>query len=92
MADEKESQIVSESNDAVSSLFIEFSSAIDPQTISNLGNVEAIKQVGDNAYVVNSTEDIRELIFRTAVKNNWIILTMKQQERSMEDVFRSLTK
>ncbi|MBR4839409.1 MAG: gliding motility-associated ABC transporter ATP-binding subunit GldA [Paludibacteraceae bacterium] len=92
VADEKESQIVSESNDAVSSLFIEFSSAIDPQIISNLGNVEAIKQVGDNAYVVNSTEDIRELIFRTAVKNNWIILTMKQQERSMEDVFRSLTK
>ncbi|MCQ2194491.1 MAG: gliding motility-associated ABC transporter ATP-binding subunit GldA [Paludibacteraceae bacterium] len=91
VADDKESSIVSASNESVLSLFIEFSAPVDKQLLSSLGNVSSVEQVSECSYIINSTEDIRELVFRTAVKNNWIILTMKQQERSMEDVFRSLT-
>lgn len=91
VADGKESSFISSGEDSVLSLFIEFLNPIDKELLSNLGNVKSVEEVGENAYVINTTEDIRELIFRTSVKNNWVILTMKQQERSMEDVFRDLT-
>lgn len=91
VADDKESNITSKEESPVFSLFIEFSTDIDINLLRNIGNIQSIEQKESRSFVINSTEDLREMVFRTAVNNNWIILTMKQQERSMEDVFRSLT-
>lgn len=37
-------------------------------------------------------QDIREDFFRLAVKENWVIMEMVQESRSLEDVFRGLTR
>lgn len=36
--------------------------------------------------------DVREDFFRLAVRENWVILEMMQESRSLEDVFRNLTR
>ena len=36
--------------------------------------------------------DVREDFFRLAVRENWVILEMAQESRSLEDVFRNLTR
>lgn len=91
VADDKESEIISHGNDSFLSLFIEFSTEIDKNLLGSLGNIQSIEQKSERTFVINSTEDLRETIFRTAVKNGWVILTMKQQERSMEEIFRAVT-
>ena len=35
--------------------------------------------------------DIRESIFRLAVKSGWVILEMRTEETKLEDIFRQLT-
>ncbi|MFA6884047.1 MAG: gliding motility-associated ABC transporter ATP-binding subunit GldA [Paludibacteraceae bacterium] len=92
VADDKESSIVSVSQDAVLSLFVEFSQPQNVDVWKTLDSVVSVSQESDSSYVINSSTDIRESVFRMAVANGQVILTMKQQERSMEDVFRSLTK
>lgn len=92
VADDKESSIVSISQDAVLSLFVEFTKPQDLNVLKAMDNVVSVTQEGESSYAINSSEDIREQVFRMAVASGQVILTMKQQERSMEDVFRSLTK
>ena len=36
--------------------------------------------------------DVREQLFRVAVQHNWVILEMRREQTSMEDVFRQLTE
>lgn len=40
----------------------------------------------------DGSEDIRENIFKTAVKRRWIILEMYQQRANLEEIFRRLTE
>jgi len=35
---------------------------------------------------------VREDFFRLAVRENWVILEMAQESRSLEEVFRNLTR
>jgi ABC-2 type transport system ATP-binding protein len=92
VADDKESSIVSISQDAVLSLFVEFTKPQDLNILKAMDKVVSVTQEGESSYAINSSEDIREQVFRMAVASGQVIWTMKQQERSMEDVFRSLTK
>lgn len=53
-----------------------------------VGNVE--KRNG--YYEIVSSEDIREKLFKFAVSRNWVILDMHRRVKSLEDVFRELTR
>ena len=92
VADDKESVIVSSSSGSGFSVFVEFNQPQDTDTLKKIGNIVSVSSVSGNCYLFESVEDVREDIFRYAVSNGYMILTMKQQERSMEEVFRSLTK
>ena len=35
--------------------------------------------------------DLREKLFRLAVENGWVLLEMRREQASLEDVFRQLT-
>lgn len=37
------------------------------------------------------TIDLRRLIYKTAVRNQWVLLEMERQQRNLEDVFHKLT-
>lgn len=62
---------------------------------SNLVEIEGIisvKTTDNTRFEIIANNDIREDLFDFAVKTNNKILMIKPVERSMEDVFRSLTK
>lgn len=63
------------------------------ETLKSLPNVTKTKELRKNYYTleVKKGEDIRETLFKTAVTNKWILLTMMQKERALEDVFTQLT-
>jgi ABC-2 type transport system ATP-binding protein len=71
----------------------------DVQTkLAKLKNVEKVKKVsagGDDIkkLTVECTQgkDLREQLFRMAVENNWVLLEMRKEQASLEDVFRQLT-
>ncbi|HEX7401257.1 MAG TPA: ATP-binding cassette domain-containing protein [candidate division Zixibacteria bacterium] len=63
-----------------------------------LKNVEKVKQVpaddgGSKKFTIEcpSGVDLREDLFNLAVQNQWIILELRKEQASLEDVFRQLT-
>src|ERR1035437_7559296 len=71
---------------------VEFSTEIQKTELEKISTVSAVNQLTKKSFTVISTSDVREVIFDFAVKANTKILMMKQIERSMEEVFKSLTK
>lgn len=60
--------------------------------ISWVESISSVTPKGNNVYIVIASTDIRAELFDFAVKTNNKILMMRPIERSMEEVFRSLTK
>lgn len=62
--------------------------------LKKLSGVKSVKNTKKDYYIVEvqGQEDIRENIFKTAVKQRWLILTMFLVETQLEDVFAQLTK
>jgi len=67
------------------------------QTLSEYRTIGAIKEyTGEgsdiHAFAIEITEgDGRELIFKSAVSNNWTLVEMYRKQENLEDVFRRLT-
>jgi ABC-2 type transport system ATP-binding protein len=55
-------------------------------------NISAVNALSETTFSIIANTDIRAEIFDFAVKSGNKILTMKTVERSIEDVFKSLTK
>ncbi len=71
---------------------VRFDSVPDMDALKALEGVSDVR-LTDQAYAIYaaSEEDIRPRIFRFAVDQGLIILSMEQQEESLEDVFRQMT-
>ncbi len=65
---------------------------LNEEEISGIENINSVTAKGNNVYVVLASTDVRAELFDFAVKSGNKILTMRTVERSMEEVFRSLTK
>lgn len=91
VADGNESSIIATDNGVGMALFVEFSEPQDLNALKLVDGINEISQVNNSSYLISSQKDVRELVFRFAVTNNQVILTMKQQERNMEDAFRYWT-
>jgi len=64
------------------------------EKISALSGVTNAKDGKEaNTFVIESQKDtdIRETVFKCAVKNKWILMGMNYHQTSLEDVFRQLT-
>jgi ABC-2 type transport system ATP-binding protein len=66
--------------------------------LANLENVEKVVLIASNGdglkkFTVECATgvDLREKLFRLAVENNWVLLEMRKEQASLEDVFRQLT-
>jgi ABC-2 type transport system ATP-binding protein len=72
---------------------VELNKAVPEDKIKALPGVEDVLVVGENTIEVSSSqENIRELIFQFAVKENLVVLSMQQLAKGMEEVFQQLTK
>jgi len=72
---------------------VEFESTIDPLKLSTISGVTKVTPLESNKYELEavSGSDIRAEIFRFAVEQNWVVLSMQKEDRNLEDVFRTLT-
>ena len=72
---------------------VEFLQKIEKQFLEKIPNVKTVKSLSNNKWQLssNSNHDIRKQIFELAVQKNWILLEMKKEEFSVEDIFQKLT-
>ena len=74
-------------------LSVEFSAEIEISDIHLIKNIIEVNALGSGKYeIVTSMEnDVRGEIFKLASEKGWTLLGMKQEERSLENVFMDLT-
>ena len=74
-------------------ILVEFSEPVTVQIFESLGEMVKIEQLGAGKYqLFSATDDLRPAIFWLAVKNNLTLLTLHEQESTMEKSFLELVK
>lgn len=91
VADSPVSELMKESGKSFT-VTAEFTGDIEEEKIKQLDSVRSVEKEKKGVYKIQCREDIREELFKIASAENWVLLGMKQQEASMEEVFRQLTK
>jgi len=79
---------------AKQSVWVEFDKEVSKKALSNVSGIGKLEQVTITTFIAETNEpiDLRPELFRFAVKNDLIILTIKEQQQSLEAVFQELTK
>ncbi len=72
---------------------VEFEKAVQESALASIGNIQKVEKISDTHFILHGSESIelRKTIFAFAVQQNNPLLTLKQEERSLEDVFQQLT-
>lgn len=73
-------------------IFVEFDQVVSRNQLRQISHVKNVKHLEDNKWLFEVNSDIRAEIARYAQNNSLLILTMRVEEKSMEDVFKELTK
>ena len=93
VADNEASKLTTKTVSNEQSIHIEFATSVPIDTLKQVKSIDRINKIGQRTYQItsNSKEDIRPELFRLAVANNLVILTLAKDDQSLEDVFHSLT-
>ncbi len=72
---------------------VEFEHAISETHLNGLKEVHALKKISDTNYILYGSESLslRKNIFSLAVAQNNPLITIKEESKSLEDVFQQLT-
>ncbi|GAB4384833.1 MAG: gliding motility-associated ABC transporter ATP-binding subunit GldA [Salibacteraceae bacterium] len=73
---------------------VEFDKKVEHNQLTRLSNVSSARLVEQNTWLITteSETDIRPVIFSFAVENGISVLTIRQEEQRLEDVFKKLTQ
>ncbi len=73
---------------------VEFNDTVSKQLLKTIKDIDSVKKIKDNIWQLytDSGEDIRPVVFQFAVDNKLIVLSLQKEEKSLEQVFRQLTK
>lgn len=79
--------------DRQSSVIVEFETTVDTRDMERLPGVARLADLGDNRYRVqlHPGVDIRPELFRYAADRRLSLIGLKQEENSLENIFRELT-
>lgn len=93
VANDRLSNLLSQ-NRVSSSLVVEFEAPIEVAQLEKLTGVSGIVPLTNNRYriQVDSGVDMRPEIFRFAADHNLSLIGLKQEENSLENIFRELTE
>ena len=93
-ADEQSSSLRSHSKLLFQTIRVELSAPVDPEIWKQLSFIQAVRSMGKDQYLleIQGEEDFRGEIFNFAVNQGLTILSMNRLQRSMEDVFKEITK
>lgn len=75
-------------------VFVEFEGNVSKNQILKINGINKAEKVGENGWLVESKGnlDLRKIIAQFAQQNNVLVLTLRKEERTLEEVFKSLTK
>jgi ABC-2 type transport system ATP-binding protein len=81
-------------NEGFTLVSVEFDHHVSKSALKEIGGIIEVTQISENIWNVKSVKgkDIRPDLFRFAVKNNLTVLSMKEEEQSLEETFHKLTK
>jgi len=90
VADNKASELQKASK--VQTVYVEFEDKVTKAQLSKVPSVRKVEQVKDG-WLLETIEDIdlRRTVSKYASDNNWLTLTLKIEEKSLEEVFKELT-
>jgi ABC-2 type transport system ATP-binding protein len=75
-------------------VYAEFEGKVSKALLNKIAGVTKVQSVGENSFLIESesTEDLRKAVAQFAQANNLLVLTLRTEEKSLEEVFKSLTK
>jgi len=75
-------------------VLVEFDKAPDLENLRKIPGLTKIEQIGLNTYIAESDHavDLRPSLFHYAIDNQLVLLTLKEQQQSLENVFQKLTQ
>lgn len=79
-------------NEKETALVVEFDMDVDTSIFSSLEGLKKVESLGGKKYrFVTIEKDLRGDIFRIASEKGWTLMSLKQEEKSLELVFQQLT-
>jgi ABC-2 type transport system ATP-binding protein len=92
VADGKASEL--QIDEAHQVVFIEFDKAISKNELQKIPGVVKVENVKENTFLLagKGKEDLRVKVSKFAQEKNLLVLTIRKEEKSLEDVFKELTK
>jgi ABC-2 type transport system ATP-binding protein len=75
-------------------VFAEFDGNVTKSLLSKIKGVTKVEQITSQKYLIESEslEDLRKTVAQFAQQQNLLVLTLRTEEKSLEEVFKSLTK
>lgn len=75
-------------------VYVEFDGNVSRNQLNQLDLVNKVKEITNNAFIIESKSDIdlKKYIAQYAKDNNLLIVTLRVEEKSIEEVFKALTK
>ncbi len=72
---------------------VEFEKIVSETELNKIENIHAIERISDTNFILHGKESmqLRKNIFAFAVSKNNALLTLKQETKSLEDIFQQLT-
>jgi len=94
VADEQADALREKSSGAIQTIHIEIADTTDPDIWKEIPFVKHIKPIGHNQFLleIHETHDVRGDIFNFAVSQGLTILSLSLKKKSLEEVFREITK
>lgn len=92
VADNKPSELQYEEDHQV--VYVEFEGKVAKNQLLKVSGITKVESVAENSWLVESKGniDLRKAIAQFAQQNNVLVLTLRKEERTLEEVFKSLTK
>jgi ABC-2 type transport system ATP-binding protein len=77
----------------VQTIYIEFEGNVSSQALTKIVGVNTVKALG-NGWLIegNTDQDLRKNVSKKAQETGWLIMTLKLEKKSLEAVFKELTK
>ncbi|MFM7006899.1 MAG: gliding motility-associated ABC transporter ATP-binding subunit GldA [Flavobacteriales bacterium] len=74
-------------------VYVEFDAKVSKAQLAKIPGVSKVEPL-ENGWLIESVtlEDLRKAVAQYAQKENWLILTLRVDQKSLEEVFKELTK
>ena len=93
VADDTTGNIKTLTSASTQKVMVEFAETVTAEALAGIQGVSKVQAVAEKTWTVFGEDaDVRPEIFRFAVSNGLTILTLSQQESSLENVFLEIVK